>query len=251
MLGSSISIACPNIILNTAVADELMYFADVLEKAEDFDAALDGLLRDTIAKHKRILFNGDGYSKEWEEEAARRGLMNLPSTVDALSHFTDDKNIALFERHGIYTSTEVHSRYNVLLDRYIKTVNMEARTMLELSRRHIIPAVSRYTADLAGAINAKRAAISDLFCPEAELLERIGSLQGELSRRVRELCGETDKAMAIRASGKLSALEIARFYRESVLPAMNGVRAVVDELEKDMPADIWPFPTYSDLLFKV
>ncbi len=246
MLGSAISIACPNIILNTIVADTLREFADTLEGAPDFDAALDTLLRECVARHERIIFNGDGYSAAWQEEAARRGLYNLPTTVDALPHFISPKNVALFERNRIYTEAEMHSRYEVLLDKYRKTVHIEALTMLELAKRKMAPAISKYTRELADTVIAKRQLLPNMPCAEAELMARLSALGKDLADNICELESAINAASTTQGS-----LECAVLYKERVIPAMQATRRTADAAEADMPHDIWPFPTYSDLLFKI
>lgn len=248
MLGSAISIACPNIMLNTIVAEELRQFADELEKAEDFKKSLNRLIRRTIKEHKRIIFNGDGYSEEWPVEAEKRGLSNLKTTADALPHYIDEKNVELFAQHKIYTKTEVHSRYEIILDTYIKTLNIEALTMLDMAKKDILPAVSDYTGKLSGTILSKKSVLADIPCEaETELLREISSLQDCAYRKVHAL---DDAVLSVKEQGD-DILDIAVFYKDNVIPAMQELRAVVDELETLIPEDNWPMPTYGNLIFSI
>lgn len=248
MLGSAISIACPNIMLNTIVAEELRQFADELEKAEDFKKSLNRLIRRTIREHKRIIFNGDGYSEEWPVEAEKRGLSNLKTTVDALPHYVDEKNIELFALHKIYTKTETYSRYEIILDTYAKTLNIEALTMLDMAKKDILPAVSDYVGKLANTVLAKKAVVADIPCEaETELLREISSLQDCAYKKVHVL---DDVILGVKEEGD-DILDISRFYKENVIPAMQELRAVVDELETLVPEDHWPMPTYGSLIFSI
>ncbi len=246
MLGSAISIACPNIIINTAVADKLMEFADRLEGAKDFEGELSALLRETLEKHGRIIFNGDGYSDAWKLEAAKRGLLNLPTTVDALPLFISEKNVALFKCHGIYTEAEMHSRYEVLLEKYSKTLNIEALTLIELAKRKMAPAISKYTGMLAETLLAKRRLLPSLPAAEDDLLSRLSFLGKTLADNIAAL-----EEAAQGANVVVGTLETAQYYKSRVIPAMEALRKTADSAEADMPADIWPFPTYSELLFKI
>jgi len=248
MLGSAISIACPNIMLNTIVAEELRQFADELEKAENFKKSLNRLIRRTIKEHKRIIFNGDGYSEEWPVEAEKRGLSNLKTTADALPHYIDEKNIALFAQHKIYTKTEMYSRYEIILDTYVKTLGIEALTMLDMAKKDILPAVSDYTGKLSGTILSKKAVLKDIPCKaETELLQEISSLQDCAYRKVHAL---DDAVLSVKEQGE-DILDISMFYKDHVIPAMQELRAVVDELETLVPEDNWPMPPYGNLIFSI
>ncbi len=244
-LGSSFSVAGPNIILNTIVADTLMQFADELEKADDFSAALNKLIRRTIKNHKRIVFNGNGYSKEWVEEATRRGLKNYASTTDALPHYTDEKNIALFARHGVFTETEVHSRQEILLENYSKVIHIEALTMIDMVQKDILPAIMSYTAFLTdSALKKVQLGIrSNIEKAQAEKLsdkaEAISELLAVLSENV---------ATADTVEGTES---LAVYNRDKVFCAMQALRAVVDETELLVPTSYWPYPTYGEMLFGI
>jgi len=251
-VGSSQSIAGPNTVINTIMAEELGQFADELEKAgkKNFTKALNDIIKRTIKEHKRILFNGDGYSTVWEEEAKRRGLANLRTTVDALPAFLMEKNIKLFTSHGIYTETEMRSRYAILLDTYNKIINIEAHTMTDMARKQILPAVSRYVGDLAAILESKSGAADILGTKIAVNMEKetIGSLS--------ELC---DKALTqvvlletlIAKTDYKDDLERGEHYRDHVIPAMNELRKTCDSMEMLTSKDMWPFPQYGDMLFNI
>ena len=247
MLGSTFSISGPNIILNTAVAEELRQFADELEKADDFKLALNALIRRTIKDHKRIIFNGNNYSDEWVAEAERRGLLNLKSTPDALPYFVAEKNIKLFTAHKIFTESEIHSRYEILLENYSKTINIEALTAVEMSKREILPAAMSFLKDLSKtALNVKACCPAATVCAEEKLIEKISSLTGSLY-------GATEKLEAVtaEAASVSDALANAQYYRNAVVPAMDEVRTYADALETVIGENYWPFPTYGDLLYGV
>jgi len=246
-LGSSNSVSDPTIILNTIVADALREFADELEKAEDFTNALNILIKRNVTDHKRIVFNGDNYSAEWKAEAQRRGLLNLPSAVDALPYFLKEENIALFTRHRIFTESEIHSRYEILTENYVKVLHLEALTMLDMARRQILPACCEYAGKLAAQGNAKRSFCPGLACKtEAELVEKIAGLTDELSARIHLL----EEAVAQVEKGENGTAK-ARLSRDRVFPAMAELRAAADQLEVLVDQKVWPFPTYSQLLFSV
>jgi glutamine synthetase len=245
MVGSSFSIACPNVILNTCVADVLSDFADQLEKADDFTAALKKLVKTTIREHKRIIFNGNNYSEEWVREAEKRGLLNLKATPDALAYYTSDKNVALFEKHGVLSKSELFSRYEIILENYCKQLHIEALTMLGMIRKEIIPAVCGYMRDLSTqALNKKQLGIGIEL--ESTLLKKLSAL----SERLYEAAEELQKA-ADKESGFSGIQEEANYYKDVVLDRMQKARAVSDELEPCVGEKYWPFPSYSDLLFSV
>ncbi|MFA6689103.1 MAG: glutamine synthetase III [Sphaerochaetaceae bacterium] len=247
MLGSTFSVAGPNIVLNTIVADELSKFADSLEKADDFYATLSKLVVDTYTAHKRIIFNGNGYSKEWEEEAARRGLLNLKSTPEALPAFIAAKNIEVFKKFNIFTAAEMHSRYELLMESYCKTINIEAQTMMEMVRKQVLPAVVSYSEELSKSALKKKQLCPELACEtEVNLVKQLSVLSDSLCRKLEEL-----DAAILRVSGISEVEESARFYHNDVLSSMNEVRAVADELETLVGTKYWPYPTYGDLLFYV
>ena len=244
MLGSAINIACPNIMINTMVAEELRQFADELEGAADFKAALLALIKREVAAHKRIIFNGNGYDDAWVAEAERRGLHNLKSTADALPHYTDKANVELFTRHNVYTREEMESREEALLEEYYKTLHIEALTMSDMVREEILPACIGYEKDLADAVKMKKeAGVSGGM--EAGLLGRISALIEELYNQ----CSVLDKAVADAPKG--DSRETVNYYHDVILAAMDKVRTAADQLETLVGKKYWPFPTYSDILFYV
>ena len=244
MLGSAINIACPNIMINTMVAEELRQFADELEGAADFKAALLALIKREVAAHKRIIFNGNGYDDAWVAEAERRGLHNLKSTADALPHYTDKANVELFTRHNVYTREEMESREEALLVEYYKTLHIEALTMSDMVREEILPACIGYEKDLADAVKMKKeAGVSGGM--EAGLLGRISALIEELYNQ----CSVLDKAVADAPKG--DSRETVNYYHDVILAAMDKVRTAADQLETLVGKKYWPFPTYSDILFYV
>ncbi len=246
--GSSMSVSGPNTILNTIVAEELRQFADELEKADDFTDALNDLIKKTIHEHKRIIFNGDGYSEEWKKEAARRGLLNLPTTVDAMPTVLDKKNTDLFEKHSIYTEPEIRSRYEIQLDVYSKTINIEALTMVEMAKRQILPAVNKYVSRLAEAVTYKLTAnplLNNIM--EKDLINKLSALEDKAYVQVNELKKLIDKA----PSYDSDKLKCAAYYKDKIIPAMNKLREYCDEMEINTASDVWPFPTYGDILFSV
>ena len=245
--GSSMSVSGPNTILNTIVAEELRLFADELEKADDFTDSLNELIKRTIQEHKRIIFNGDGYSEEWKKEAKRRGLLNLPTTVDAMPTVLLKKNIDLFEKHGIYTETEVRSRYEINLDVYSKTINIEAQTMVEMALRQILPSVNKYVKQLAEAMSLK-GMIDPLFKNgmERDLIKKLSVLEDKAYAQV----GELQKLLS-KAPSYDNNLECAVYYKDKIIPAMEKLRGFCDEMEVNTSSEFWPFPTYGDILFSV
>jgi len=247
MLGSNQSISGPNITINTIVADVLKDYADVLEKADNFDTALDTLLQNSVKECKNIVFNGNNYSDEWVEEAARRGLPNLKTTPEALAEFTSEKNVKLFERHNIFTPAEMDSRYEIHLDEYIKTINIEALTMLNLAKRDISPAVITYTKEVVDTLIAKKSCGDAIdVSAESTLVERLSKLSGDLIKAIDFL--ETTLA-DIKNCG--SAQAEANYSCEKIIPAMETLRVAADALEEITAEKYWPFPTYEDILFYV
>ncbi len=247
MLGSKFSIAGPNIVLNTIVAEELEQFADKLESAEDFANTLHDLIRETISEHQRIIFNGNNYSEDWVEEAAHRGLLNLHSTVDALPHFVAEKNIALFTKHKIFTEQEMHSRYEILMEDYCKTIGIEGRTMVDMTRGDIIPAVCRYMSDLSATARNKKAVLPDVCCTMEEgLLTQISDLSCSLYRHCKKLEEVLDEATTI-----CDLRDKGKFYRDTVFQAMQELRQKADALEVLVGKAYWPYPSYGEMLFSV
>ena len=251
-VGSSQSIAGANTVINTIMAEELKQFADELEKAgkADFTATLNDIIRRTIKEHKRIIFNGDGYSEVWEEEARRRGLANLRTTVDALPTFLLEKNIKLFTSHNIYTEKEMRSRYAILLDTYNKIINIEAHTMIDMTRKEILPAVSRYVGQLSGVLAAK------LDLQEKLSGKIVYNTEEETVIALSQLC---DKALTkvvlletlIAKTDFRDDLARGEYYRDSVIPAMDSLRKTCDTMEQMVAKDMWPFPQYGDMLFNI
>ena len=247
MLGSTTNIACPNTILNTIVAESLDYVSDYLEGKDDIDKALKEILKKILKEHKAIVFNGNNYAPEGVAEAESRGLLNLKSSADALPHYTDEKNIKLFEKHGVYTRLELESRKEILLEKYSQTINIEALTMLEMIKKDIIPAVCNYSKDLTESALAKKNLSSDIDTSlETGLVSKISSLSGCLSKKTSDL----EKAL-LDAKNYDDSEKLAKYYHDTILSQMNEVRAISDELETLVGKDYWPFPTYTDLLFSV
>ena len=247
-LGSQLNIACPNIMLNTIIADELEQFADELEGKEDFNDALNTLIKRVIKEHKRIIFNGDGYADAWKVEAAKRGLTNLPTTVDALPHYTDEKNVKLFTKHKIYTEVEMQSRQDIILETYAKTINIEALTASDMVKRDILPAVSSYVAELASGVATKKAISDDIPCEaELDIIKRLSGLQDCAYKKLAAL---DNAIIGVKEVGD-DPIEVATYYKDSVITAMTELRAVVDEMETLVSSDYWPYPSYGDLMFRV
>ena len=245
MLGSALSISGPNIILNTIVAEELSQFADQLESASDFETALHDLVRKTVREHRRIIFNGDGYSDEWKAEAERRGLLNLKSTVEALPYFVSEKNVALFTKHKIFTEKELHSRYEILLENYSKTINIEALTMVEMIKKDFFPAICTYVKKLADTALAKKALAGTISCElEESIVTKISSLSGCLYKKTEAL-----EAAILGAKEYTQAKELADYFHDTVFSAMQELRAVADEIEVLIGEEALPYPTYGPLLF--
>ena len=248
MLGSSNSIACANIMLNAAVAESLKIYADRLENVDDFETALHDMIKKTIKDHKRIIFNGNGYDDAWIKEATEeRGLLNLRTTPDAMPAMIADKNVKMLTAHKIFSPAELHSRYEILLENYSKTVNIEALTMVDMARKEILPAVEGYTKSLAETLAAKKAAVAGLPCKyETATIAKLSELSDEIADATADLDGEIAKFQAIE-----DVTEAANDIRDVILGKMDALRAVCDEAETITAKEFWPFPTYSDLLFSV
>ncbi|HCJ93012.1 MAG TPA: glutamine synthetase type III [Ruminococcaceae bacterium] len=248
MLGSSNSIACANIMLNAAVAESLKIYADRLENVDDFETALHDMIKKTIKDHKRIIFNGNGYDDAWIKEATeKRGLLNLCTTPDAMPAMIADKNVKMLTAHKIFSPAELHSRYEILLENYSKTVNIEALTMVDMARKEILPAVEGYTKSLAETLAAKKAAVAGLPCKyETATIAKLSELSDEIADATADLDGEIAKFQTIE-----DVTEAANDIRDVILGKMDALRAVCDEAETITAKEFWPFPTYSDLLFSV
>ena len=247
MPGSSMNLADANTVLNTAVAKELKGYADELERADDFEKALVALVKRTLHDHKRIIFNGNGYSDEWEVEAEKRGLFNLKTTVDAAPAMTSEKNIALFEEMGVLSRVEVMSRYEVIIEHYAKVLHIEAMTMLEMANKQLIPAATAYMSDVAGAAAAKMAVSEKLSCKaENKVLEKLSAATDAMSDAVDALDAAVESA-----ESETDSLEKAKAYRDKVLPAMADLRTHADAAEVVCGEDYWPLPSYSKMLYYV
>lgn len=246
-LGSSMSISCPNIMLNTITAEALCQFADELEKADDFNTALNALIKKTLNEHKRIIFNGDGYSQEWVDEAERRGLSNLKTTTDALPRFLDEKNIQLFLKHKVHTQTEIEARYKIQMEDYCKVLNIEVMTMLEMVKREISPAVINFTKDVAdSALSVKSLLGEEWAKTQIDLVKTLSALTDVLTNTTAKLENTIGKIKDYD-----DVTECAKFYTSAVIPAMNDMREIADKLETIVSSKYWPFPTYADLLFRI
>ena len=248
MLGSSNSIACANIMLNAAVAESLKVYADRLEKADDFETALHDMIKKTIKDHKRIIFNGNGYDESWITEATeKRGLLNLRTTPDALPCILEKKNVDMLTSHKVFTEAEIHSRYEITLENYCKTVNIEALTMLDMVHKEIMPAVESYTRTLADTLTAKKAAVEGLACKhETATIERLSQLTDEIAAAAERLNGVVMKLKTVTDVTKASEM-----IRDTVLQKMAELRVVCDEAETLTAESFWPYPTYDALLFGV
>ena len=247
MVGSSFSLAGPNIILNTIVADVLGRYADELEKAADFNAALHDLVVREIKKNKRILFNGNNYSEEWAKEAEKRGLYNFRTAAEALPHFADKENIALFERNGVFTAREVVTRTEIMLENYCKVLNIEALTMIEMAKKDIYPAVNSYIVSLGEALRCKTSILPGIACGTDErTIRRLAAGNDALGERAEELEG-----LLVESKAYENTAELAKFFADKVIPVMRELRASADGMETCVSAKYWPFPTYGDILFSV
>ncbi len=246
-LGSSASVSGPNVVINTAVAESLKQFADELESAEDFDNALHELIKRTIKEHKRIIFSGNGYDDDWVCEAEKRELLNLRTTPDCLPCYINEKNINLFTSHKVFTEAEMHARYEIHLETYIKTLNIEVRTMLDMVRKDILPASTAFAKTLSDSVIAKKSAVSGIECKyEEEEIKKISDLTDKLYTAVNEL----DKALSL-ADEHGSGQILANYYRDVIIQKMNNVREFADQIETLTDRKFWPYPSYADLLFGV
>ena len=248
MLGSSNSIACANIMLNSAVAESLKIYADRLEKAKDFQGALHEMIRKTIKDHKHIIFNGNGYDDSWIKEATeKRGLLNYRTTADCMPHLLDEKNVKMLTSHKVFSEAELKSRCEIMLENYNKTVTIEANTMIEMAKTQIVPAIESFTADIAGSAATKKALNNKLACKyETELVSKLSELTDEIYTKI----GELEKAVAGLSKAK-DTIKESELIRDKILPKMAELRKPVDEAETITAKDYWPYPSYGDLLFGV
>lgn len=248
MVPSSTSVSDANTVLNTIAAESLRQIADKLENSNDFHNDVQNIIREIVIKHKRIIFNGDGYSKEWEAEAERRGLINIRNTVDAAPVLISEKSVELFERHHVLSHVELHSRYEVILENYIKQINIEALTMIEMSKRQIIPAAIKYIDSLAASINTvKSTGIPADTSTQAELLVEVSSALSSFRKALKHLEDVTVDAQNF--SG--DSFEQACFYRDEVFKTMHDLRGFGDSLETLLDSSLWPIPTYGEMLFSI
>lgn len=246
MVGSNDSVAAPNVVLNTIVAEAFSDVCDVLEKTDDFEMAVHDLIKEQATAHQRIVFNGNGYSKEWVIEAQKRGLPNITSMVDAIPALTNETSVAVFEKFNVFTEAELESRVEILYENYAKEINIEARTMIDMAGKQIIPAVIKYATSLAESINAVKSACDADVSVQTELLMETSDLLSEAKTALSKLTEAAEKASAME-EGRAQAV----FYRDTVKAAMDELRAPVDKLEMIVEKDMWPMPSYGDLLFEV
>lgn len=246
MLGSSASISDANVMINTVVAEVFREFADKLETSSDFDKDVRALIKDTVTKHKRIIFNGDGYSDKWRREAEQRGLLNIENTAQALPLLSKQDNIDLFVRHGVFSETEVRCRQEIRLENYCKTVNIEARTLLQMIKKDVIPAISSYVSSLCDCIDKKRSIDSEIDCTvEVNLSKRLSAQNAELF----SLADKLESSLKAKKSSDIA--DVALYYHDTVLSVMHKIRQVTDKAEAEVKREYWPYPTYDDLLFKI
>ncbi len=246
MVPSSASIACPNMVLNTIVAESLCQIADQLEKASDFNTELQALLKDILNKHSRIIFNGNNYADEWVVEAEKRGLANIKSMVEALPYYITEKSVKVFEKHAVLSEQELHSRYEILLEQYCKVINIEAKTMIDMANRLILPAVAKYVGDLARSVLSIKSAVpgAETFAQE-EVVKEVST--GLKSLKVKIVALEK----AVEAAANEEGYEAGVYYRDTVFSAMNELRIYGDKLETLVDAELWPLPTYAEMLFLI
>lgn len=246
MLGSASSISDTNVMLNTMVADVFEEFADRLENAKDFEDEINKIIKDTMDNHKRIIFNGDGYSEEWEKEAERRGLLNLRSTVDALPLLKSEDNIKMFEHHKVLSRTEINSRVDIILENYAKTIHIEALTLIDMMNREIVPAITSYTNQLCIAVLNKNNVGGISSTVERELIARLSAANKEIYALTSQL-----KMAVASAERTTDVLEKAQMYHDTILKLMGDIRKYADSAECVVPSSYWPYPSYGDLLFNI
>ena len=247
MLGSANSIAGANIVLNTAVAESLKSYADRLEGVDNFEDALHELIKKTIKDHKRIIFNGNGYDDEWIKEAERRGLLNLKTTPDCVAHLLDEKNVKLFEEHKVFTRAELEARYEIRLENYCKTINIEALTMIDMVNKDILPAISSYVGELSKTAATKKSCFASVDCSyEEKTVTRLSALSASIYSKVSDL-----ESALISLKSAADEAEEAEMFKSVIIPKMQELRAVTDEAECITSAEYWPYPSYGELLFGV
>lgn len=248
MVPSSCSIAGPNFVINTIVAEVLSEIADRLEKSKNFSVEVQDLLKEIFSNHKRVIFNGNNYSDEWVKEAKKRGLSNITSTVESTKAIISEKIVNVFEKHKVLNKSELHSRYEIILEHYIKTINIEALTMIDMAKRQILPAVINYSTIIANSINSiNSTGLKVNITAQTELLTEVSTLTAALKKAINSLENEVEKA----TNSKADTYNIACLFRDSVFIKMDELRAVADKLETLVDEKIWPFPTYGELLYNV
>ena len=246
MVGSRDSIGSQNTVLNTIVAEAFCDACDELEAADDFATAVHNLIKKNLSEHQRVIFNGNGYSDEWVEEAERRGLPNIKSMVEAIPELTKEENVVMFEKFGVFTKAELESRAEVKYENYAKTINIEAKAMIDIAAKQIVPAVIKYAKSLADSVNAIKAAGIEEVSVETELLAETSALLKETQVALKNLI-DTDA----KACGMEDGAAQAAFYHDEVMKAMSELRAPVDKLEMIVDKEMWPMPSYGDLIFEV
>lgn len=246
MLGSAFSIAGPNFLLNTIVAQTLNGFADILEKSENFTEDLSLLIKRTIKEHKRIIFNGNNYSEDWIAEAKKRGLSNLKTTVDALPLFISQKNVDVFVKHNVLTKSEIYSRYEISLENYCKTIHIEALTMIDMVKKEIIPSSISYQNELVQLLASKKVCGDYESVLEEHLIRKLSSLSSSLFKKLEELENSVLETKAIE-----DGLKLTRFYRDTIFANMSELRLISDELETIVAKKHWSLPTYAEILYSV
>lgn len=247
-LGSALNIACPNIMINTIVAEQLSQFADILEKSDNLEQDIEKIIGETYKKHHRIIFNGNNYAEEWLHEAEARGLCNYRTMPEAMEHYSDEKNVALFEKNQVFNKNEIHARTEILLEGYSKTINIEALTMLDMARKDIFPAVSRFVGEISQTVvNVKKLNVGINPKSEISLIKKLSDLLDKFNTYTEELEAAVNKAHSFNGN----ALSLAYIYCNEVLAAMGKLRKISDEMEQYTCADFWPYPSYGRLMFTV
>lgn len=246
MVGSQDSVGEPNIVLNTIVAEAFSDACDYLEQADDFDLAVHDLIKKLAVEHQRIVFNGNGYSDEWVEEAERRGLPNIKSMVDAIPALTTDKAVALFERFNVFTRAELESRAEIEYEAYAKEINIEAKAMCNIASKQIIPAVIRYTTELANSIGAVKSVCDADVSAQTEILTEVSDLLSDTKVALSKLQDVVEQGLAMTDNH-----DRAIFYHDTVMVCMQDLRTPVDKLELLVDKDVWPMPSYGDMIFEV
>ena len=247
MGGSSDSVASPNIVLNTIVAQSFKEACDYIEASDDMDIAVHDLIKKYANEHQRIIFNGNGYSKEWEEEAERRGLPNIKKMVDSIDALVSDKSIDLFESFGVFTKSELESRAEIQYSAYSKATNIEARTMIDVTGKQIIPAVIKFITQLANSVNAVKSVCDADVSVQTELIEETSALLSDTKVALQKLIDVTEQGSGLSDNCKQQAV----FFKDEVAPAMEALRYPIDKLEMIVDKELWPMPSYGDLIFEV